>query len=630
MKAIIMAGGEGTRLRPLTSTRPKPMVNFMGKPMLEHIIDLLKKHGINEIYITLAYMPEKIMDYFGDGREFGVQIKYFTEEIPLGTAGSVKQAASGLNEDFLVISGDCLTDCNLTELITFHKNRQAVATISLSRSAEPLEYGVVVADENNKITRLLEKPDWVDVISDSINTGIYVLNTAIFQEFENKQNFDFSKDVFPRLIEADAPIYAMHQDNYWCDIGDLKTYMQATKDVFAGKIRLDIAPSENVRVADSAEIARNVYIGNNVTIGEGAHIGADSIIEDDVIISAYASIKESYIHKRCKIGKGSQLRASIISEGAILGERVSCFEGSVVGDESNLGDLSEVYADIKIWPKKTIERNSIVSSNLVFASNISHSIFDGAAVSGTVNVDITPEFATKLGSTFGAVIKEGKIGVSYGSGGAVLMLKDALIAGLLSSGAEVHDFSVGTLATSRAAVDFFGLDGGIYLYFNEEKQKLSINFLSRHGINLSRDEERKLEQLFMREDFSREQAVGIKNIVKFQDYNRFYLQNLHNFMGGVELGIPITVISKAETSGNIAKTMLEGVGVRVLDKKELGVLAFYVDDLGENVIIHDEAGRKVSNEAIWALFVSILASRGVKKVVLPITLPDFIRKFADS
>ena len=176
MKAVIMAGGEGTRLRPLTCDRPKPMVPILGRPMMEYIVKLLVKHHFSEIAVTLQYLPDSIMDFFGSGESYGVSFRYYVEEEPLGTAGSVKNASSFLDDTFLVISGDCLTDIDLTKALKFHREKKAVATIVLTPVENPLEYGVVMAEPKGRIIRFLEKPGWGEVFSDTVNTGIYILS----------------------------------------------------------------------------------------------------------------------------------------------------------------------------------------------------------------------------------------------------------------------------------------------------------------------------------------------------------------------------------------------------------------------------------------------------------------------
>ncbi|MGH9266939.1 MAG: nucleotidyltransferase family protein, partial [Acidimicrobiales bacterium] len=205
MKAVIMAGGEGTRLRPLTSTQPKPMVPLGNRPMMEHIVRLLKDHGFDDIVVTLAFLPNAIRTYFGDGSEFGVRMAYATEESPLGTAGSVRNAMDELTERFLVISGDVLTDVDLSAVVRFHEERGAFATIGLKAMENPLEFGIVITREDGSIERFLEKPTWGQVFSDTVNTGIYVLEPGIFDYIDAGRPVDFSADVFPRLLEEGRP-----------------------------------------------------------------------------------------------------------------------------------------------------------------------------------------------------------------------------------------------------------------------------------------------------------------------------------------------------------------------------------------------------------------------------------------
>src|SRR5215472_13221898 len=207
MKAVVMAGGEGSRLRPLTVTRPKPMVPIVGRPVMEHILNLLKAHGITDVVVTVQYMASAIEDYFGDGSQFGMRINYSREEVPLGTAGSVKNAEEYLDEPFLVISGDALTDFNLEEIIKFHTERKAMATLMLASVANPLEYGVIITDDQQRIRQFLEKPSWGEVFSDTINTGIYVLDPKVFSYFEKDKPFDFSQELFPYMLKKGDPLY---------------------------------------------------------------------------------------------------------------------------------------------------------------------------------------------------------------------------------------------------------------------------------------------------------------------------------------------------------------------------------------------------------------------------------------
>ena len=219
MKAVILAGGEGTRLRPLTCNTPKPMMPLVNKPMMEHIVALLALHGFDEIVVTVAFLANQIRDYFGDGSDFGVSMRYATEDTPLGTAGSVRNASAELDDTFLVISGDVLTDIDLTAFVKAHRDASASASIALKHVDNPLEFGIVITQSDGSIERFLEKPSWGEVFSDTINTGIYVLEPDVFDFIADNEVVDFSGDVFPALLEAGHTMHGHVIDDYWEDVG---------------------------------------------------------------------------------------------------------------------------------------------------------------------------------------------------------------------------------------------------------------------------------------------------------------------------------------------------------------------------------------------------------------------------
>src|SRR3954465_15388790 len=227
MKAVIMAGGEGSRLRPLTSNQQKAMMPLVNQPMMEHIIRLLKEHGFDDLVVTVSFMANNVRTYFGDGSEFGVRIQYATEESPLGTAGSVRNARDELDERFLVIAGDVITDIDLSAIVKFHEERGAPATTALKAMENPLDFGIVITNDDGSIERFLEKPTWGQVFSDTINTGIYVLEPEIFDYIDPDQPVDFSNDVFPRLLDDGRPLYGYVAEGYWEDVGTTDAYVRA-------------------------------------------------------------------------------------------------------------------------------------------------------------------------------------------------------------------------------------------------------------------------------------------------------------------------------------------------------------------------------------------------------------------
>src|SRR3989475_8536870 len=236
MHAVVMAGGEGSRLRPLTINRPKPMVSIVNKPCLGHIFDLLQRHGISDAFVTLQYLATQIQDSFGDGGSVGMRLRYGVEETPLGTGGSVRQIGDALDDAIIVVSGDALTDIDLSAVIAFHRERKAAVTLTLYHVPNPLEYGVVITNEDGRITKFLEKPSWGEVFSDTINTGIYVIEPRVLERYAIGDVFDFSKDLFPRLLAEGEPLFSYVADGYWTDVGSITEYGRANADLLRGKV----------------------------------------------------------------------------------------------------------------------------------------------------------------------------------------------------------------------------------------------------------------------------------------------------------------------------------------------------------------------------------------------------------
>ena len=245
MNAIIMAGGEGTRLKSVTDDLPKPMAKLCGKPVLEHILNLLKRSGITEACITLRYRPELIRDYFGDGSKFGIRLRYHEETEPLGTAGGVRACKDFYGDrDFLVISGDCACDFDLKALMEAHRRHRPAVTMALYAHAEPLQYGIVLTDRQNRIVSFVEKPDWTRVVSDLVNTGIYVVSPRAMEYVPEGKPFDFAKDLFPKLLETGHELRGIAMEGYWCDIGTPRAYHQCNLDGLEGRLRLEDVPQE--------------------------------------------------------------------------------------------------------------------------------------------------------------------------------------------------------------------------------------------------------------------------------------------------------------------------------------------------------------------------------------------------
>jgi mannose-1-phosphate guanylyltransferase/phosphomannomutase len=519
-----MAGGEGTRLRPLTARQPKPMLAMANRPMAEHIIELLRRHGIDEIVLTVAFLANTVRTYFGDGSEFGVHIDYAVEESPLGTAGSVRNAARLLgDEPFLVISGDVLTDIDLSSLVAFHQSAGATATLALKAMENPLEFGIVITDESGRIDRFLEKPSWGEVFSDTINTGIYVLHPEVVEAIPEGRPSDFSSEVFPDLLEAGKPLYGFVAESYWEDVGTLDAYLRAHHDILAGEVavtldgfllRPGVRIGEGVEIDPSATVAGPALLGDNCRIGPGATVGEYTVLGAGTTIRENAHVEHSVIHDNVYLGANVDARGCVIGRSTDLRGGVHVSQGVVIGDGCHIGAGAVLHSGVRIYPSKTVEAGATVSSSIIWESRGARSIFGPLGVSGLANVDLSPEVALRAAMAFGSMLPKGSVvTTSRDSSRAARALKRAAMAGLNAAGISVADLEVATIPVTRFAVKAGPSRGGITIRLvTGEPQEVVLRFLDAGGGDLAQDDRRKVERLFDREESRRVLASEIGDI----------------------------------------------------------------------------------------------------------------------
>ena len=338
MKAIIMAGGEGTRLRPISTGRPKPMVPILDRPVLSHILELLKGAGIREVCTTLGYMPEAIMDYYGTGEDFGMSITHRREDKPLGTAGGILACRDFYgDEDFLVISGDAACDFDLLPLIKAHQAHKPQITIALYSHPEPLQYGLVVTDKDGIVKAFVEKPSWEKVITDRVNTGIYIINPKAMEHVPEDRAFDFAKELFPVIMEKGGEIRAVTLEGYWCDIGSPSSYHTSCMDALGGRFRAVPQGEEKlpgiwsaVPLPEGVKFIPPVIIGKDVEIKKGAAIGPNAVICSESRVWEDAEISNSVIDG-CVIKKGARINGAVVCPGAVVESGREVKPGEVIG-----------------------------------------------------------------------------------------------------------------------------------------------------------------------------------------------------------------------------------------------------------------------------------------------------------
>lgn len=368
MKAVILVGGEGTRLRPLTINTPKPMIPLVNIPLLEYTLHHLKQYGIREIILSTCYLPQVFESYFGDGSRFGLDITYVTEEKPLGTCGAVKNVEKYLDGTFIVLNGDVITSLNLEDMISFHRTRGAVGTIYLTPVEDPTAYGLVLVDEKGRVESFLEKPSWDQVTTSLINGGTYILELEVLDLVPAGQNYSFERGLFPALLERDQPLFGYPSLAYWMEIGAPEKYLKAHWDILDGKFEpgfLEIKGSCSPRLGEGTFVDPSARILGTVVIGDGCHIGADVTITGPAVLGSGCSVGKSttlegsVVLDDCTIGRACRIKESILSKGVSLQDEVHVLDNSVIGDHCLIEKDNQLKRAIRVFPSTHLKEGSI-------------------------------------------------------------------------------------------------------------------------------------------------------------------------------------------------------------------------------------------------------------------------------
>ena len=580
MKAVIMAGGFGTRLRPLTNNIPKPMIPMANRPMMEHIVDLLRQYGITDLVTLLHFQPELIESHFRDGADFGVKMSYVSAAEDYGTAGAVRNAAAHVSGPFLVISGDVLTDFDLGAAIAFHRDRNADLTILLTRVENPLQYGVVITEPDGRISRFLEKPTWSEVFSDTVNTGIYILEPSVLDLIPPRREFDFSKDLFPLMMREGRRLYGYVADGYWRDIGDLLEYRLAHQDILAEKVRVKVPGrkvegldraiwlDEGSRVDFTAGLRGSVLIGRNTRVEANVRI-TNSVIGDDCVVENGAIIADSVLWNDVSVGPGAVLAENVVGRGSEVKARARLFEGALVSDACCIGEGSVVKADVKVWPQKTVEDGAILSASLIWGDRWARSLFGAYGITGLGNIEISPEFGAKLGAAFGATLRQhAVVCTSRDPHRTSRLINRAIICGLLSAGVDVHDLRVSPIPVVRYQMGKHGAVAGAHVRRSPyDPELIDVKFFDDRGMDIPAAREKSVERLFFREDFRRAKMDDTGRL-SFPEYDvEYYQEGILNFINqdAIRARAPKVVIDYAYGSGStIFPHILGKVGCQVI------------------------------------------------------------------
>ena len=520
MQAVIMAGGEGSRLRPLTSNMPKPMLPVANRPLMEHILLLLRRHGFTDVVATVQFLSSVIRNYFGDGSDLGVSLAYSNEEVPLGTAGSVLNAQDLLAGPFLVISGDALTDIDLDEVVRWHRAKGAAATMVLKRMKDPLEFGIVMTSEDGRIERFLEKPTWGQVFTDTINTGMYVIEPEVLDLIPPDQPYDFSSELFPLMLDKGLPLYGFVTEAYWTDVGNSEAFLQAQLDALNGRVALEmpgfeLRPSvwvgEDVSVDPTARLRPPVLIGDNTRIKAGASVGPGTVVGLNATVSEEARLLGGVILDRAHIAPGALLRGGVVGRGASVDRGATIEEGAVLGDEVTVGADALIKSRVKVYPSRAVDAGAIVTHSVILEKRASRGLFGARGVAGIVNVGMTPVIAVRLGMAYGTSLPRGSVVVAgRDASRAARTLKRAFIAGLNATGVTCQDLELMPMPLTRFTVRNRQAAGGLSVRTSPgNPESVELRLFDSDGTDLSEAMQRKIERVFFREDYRRTAAANI-------------------------------------------------------------------------------------------------------------------------
>jgi len=538
MKAIVLAGGFGTRIQPLTNSMPKPMLPILNRPMMEHtILKLRDELGIKDIAVLLYFKPEIIKNYFGDGTLLGVNISYVEPDDDYGTAGAVAFAHEFLDESFIIVSGDLITDFDFKLIANYHTKKKSLFTIALTPVENPLQFGVVIANQNGKIEKFLEKPSWGEVFSDTINTGIYLLEPEILDYIPKGENFDFAKDLFPLLMKQNITLWGCSIEGYWRDVGNPNSYREVYDDIFKGKIKLPILGEKKefqdgtLFIQKDTNLPTDVTIKGLVVLGKNVQIKKSAVLENVVVgdnsTLGNGKISNSVIWNDTVILDQTEIKNGVICNNNQIGKKVIAKNGVIIAEKCEVGDNVRFEKDLLVWADKMVVKSAVVSNNVIWGKKYKSSIFQNGAVIGRTNIELSCQISTKLAESFGSILPMGsKIYISCDFHKSSRMLKRAFLSGILSTGVNVVDllFDVPSNVMRYNLAEKDEIVAGVHFRQSVVAEvNTEIVFFTNEALFIDNNLSKSIERIFFRENFRRVNYQEIGEIYEDREVKTNYI-----------------------------------------------------------------------------------------------------------
>lgn len=674
MKAIILAGGKGSRLSPITNTLPKPLIPLLDRPTITYAIDLLRCYQITDIFITIHYLGELIQKILLDGSDYGVNIRYFYEQYPLGTAGCIYKIKDLLeNEPFIVIPGDAITDIDIEKFIAEHLKNDSIVSMALKEKSEPTEYGTVVLNDMRQIEAFIEKPTWDEVKSKYVNTGIYIINPEIFNYFPSEQNIsvDWSYDIFPELIKCKKKICGFPFNGYWEDIGNISTYLDANRYLLSklseGQLKLDgvveikdgVYAGTLTKISNSVVLEPPLYIGNGVNIGHGSSLAKNTIINSRVAIGKNSTINSSIIHQNSYVDDNATLGID-----TIICNNVKILQDSTLNDRSIVGANSMIGRNVVVGGGVNISNNQIITDNSYINEDIVRNIRDNSInfvnyyqIKGSTNLEITVETILRLALAVSSILPEHiKVLVGRDDSNSARIFKRSFISGIASNSIDIIDMEESTLPILKNTALLINNAPCVFIGCEKNNFLTTVYIYGNNGQLMEKSKYRSIENHFLLHNikYASPEKIGTINygvhsidhylnlfqlfkLEKVSDYKKSKLTIAFQKGKLAELLINLLADKKLEYELIIelfpSEKDISDIYTELSEKvvSNGSIMGFFFHKHGEQLKVVDNRGEALDNYELNNMLISLYKDNNISgKVRLPIYYSDCFSEIDNS
>lgn len=624
MKAVIMCGGLGSRLRPLTENKPKPLLRLLNVPVLQLIVQKVKNAGINDILLSLGYKAQDIIEYCERNIK-DVSLSYFEEEKPLGTAGGVKNCISHTDEDILVLSGDNVFNIDLKDLIRFHRQNQADVTIAGKEVTDPREYGTILCGDNGKINGFIEKPTWETAESCLINTGIYVLKGNVLDMIPENSAYDFSDQLFPEIMKKNMLFLCYKTDAFWGDIGEIPAYLELSAEM-VNTFTDEFVYSGTLYREDGEDNKGNRFmapcmIGDHCRIGSNNVIGPDCVIGHNVVIGDGCTLRGSVIGTDVEISSGTDILDAIVDDCAVICENCVVEKDAVIGYGVKIGRFSRILPACRIWPGRCITPEAVISGDMFYETpeRIEADLY---GVSGKLYTQFSLSDAVRLGQAIASVKAVGKIGVGTDGREESDLYKAVFVSGIKACGAASSDFGRIYKAQAYFFSAYFQLDA--FIFISTLDKTVQFSFFGKYGFPVPAKTARGINNYFRFSTFvyspeTLQNTVFHKHLMKASYMNALFLLMPEN-LAGRKLHV--------ECENTMIRDMLALLFRKYGAQDDVGGIQFLINETGTEMYCV-EGERFYSADRIKAVLCELAFARE-EKVLLPEDAPDLLTEKAEA